>query len=372
MQFIKTKTIILKFKPTHPLTRCFNHLKKLFGGNLKELLKRISRRRLPTARNLPVEKAGKSSLSENESEETFLDTRKPLCAVTFVWKEEDYLKKWVDYYGNQLGHENLFVVAHGAETMVHDVASECTIFDFPRTRVDAKFARRKSDLASGILSFLQLEYKTVIVGDVDEYIVIDPKYGGSLLEFVEKNRGVNASLKAFDLEMLDDNNAPPLDLDKPFFEQRNLATIRHTFCKPVIVSDRVQFANGFHYSTHDPVILEGAYLIHLHYACKEINSKVGQVRTETFETNPHLTQAHNRSKGFWSRHMNRYQNEQRRAANMPILDLDDMVDEYISAMRSNIIQAPTLRGSPKGKTMTYGKMDPKIRVRVPKRFAAVF
>ena len=299
------------------------------------------------------------------------DTRKPLAAVTFVWNEEAYLKKWVDYYAGQLGRENLFVFAHGDDPMVSRVAEGCRIYGLPRSRVDALFARRKSDLAAGAVSFLLAEYKTVIVGDVDEMVIVDPAKGGQLLDYVEARRGRNQSLKPFNLDLLDDPDAGALDLTQPIFAQRTMSRTRYQFCKPVIVSDRIEFAAGFHYSNHYPELAEDAYLVHLHFADRAINQEIDHLRQTSFVDNPHLDKAHQYAKGYWSNHMSRYANRMRQSDLMPVLDLDDAAPLFWEAMRSNVIRQPKTRMNMDGWTMSYGDVDAEVRLKIPSRFSKV-
>lgn len=299
------------------------------------------------------------------------DTRKPLAVVTFVWNEEPFLKKWLDYYGAQVGRENLYIFAHGEEPMVYAHAEGCRIYGLPRSRIDHNFARNKSHFGSAAVSFLLAEYKTVIVGDIDELVVIDPVHGSGLLEFVEQNRGRNRSLKAFNLNILDAPDKGPLDFDQPILAQRTLAQTLSHFCKPVICSERVAFGPGFHFSTHYPDIAEGAYLVHLHFADRATNETIAETRKATFEDNPHLAGVQNRQVLFWSKHMRRYRERMKKVGDLPIHDLDDIVPRYISAMRQAVVRRPGDGVVGKGYTMTFGAMSDDVRIRIPDRFASV-
>lgn len=299
------------------------------------------------------------------------DTRKPLAALTFVWNEEAYLKRWVEYYGRELGRENLFVYAHGADPMVARVAEGCTILPLPRGRVDARFARRKSDLAAGMISFLLAEYQTVIVGDVDEMVIVDPEVAGSLTEYVSAHRHLGRSLKPFNLDLLHDREAGHLDPARPILAQRKLARTRYQFCKPVIVSDKIEFAAGFHYANHHPVIAPGAYLVHLHFADRRINKAIANLRKASVEANPHLSDGHSRSKGFWSQHMERFKQRQKSSAKMPIVELDTAVREFHDAMEASVTFEPRTKINKPGWTMTFGSVSNEVRIRIPDRFAQV-
>ena len=43
---------------------------------------------------------------------------KRICALTMVRNDEFYLRKWVEYYGAQLGRENLYVYFDGVDQQV--------------------------------------------------------------------------------------------------------------------------------------------------------------------------------------------------------------------------------------------------------------
>ena len=47
-------------------------------------------------------------------------TMKKICAITMVRNDNFFLKKWVEYYGNQLGRENLRVYFDGEDQAVPD------------------------------------------------------------------------------------------------------------------------------------------------------------------------------------------------------------------------------------------------------------
>ena len=40
-------------------------------------------------------------------------TRAPMMAMTMVGGDHFFLRRWVEYYGRQLGRENCYVLSHG-------------------------------------------------------------------------------------------------------------------------------------------------------------------------------------------------------------------------------------------------------------------
>ena len=45
---------------------------------------------------------------------------KKICALTMVRNDEFYLRKWVAYYGKELGMENLYVYLDGKDQEIPD------------------------------------------------------------------------------------------------------------------------------------------------------------------------------------------------------------------------------------------------------------
>lgn len=294
----------------------------------------------------------------------------PIAAMTMCWNEETYLRKWVQYYGDQFGRENLYVLAHGGEDVVHDVAQGCVIYDLPRRVVDGTRDRRRTRLIEGFFNFLLGDHRAIIFGDVDEFIVADPDVG-ELGTIIDSNFGKHPSLKSFNLNVLDAPGAPDIDFSQSVFAQRRHAHTRFQFCKPVILYEPANFVGGFHYSTHPPHIEEGLYLSHIHYADRATNEQIAEARLNTFADQPGLTTAPARNRNAWENYMKRFYDYNGRTADLPVVPLDEIVPKLIRAMRSNVVDGHDERPG-LGQTMTFGKAKTDFRIEVPERFAKVF
>ena len=60
-------------------------------------------------------------------------TRGRMMAMTMVGGDHFFLSRWVEYYGRQLGRENLFVLSHGGTIAVESEAGHgaCFTIDLP-------------------------------------------------------------------------------------------------------------------------------------------------------------------------------------------------------------------------------------------------
>lgn len=294
----------------------------------------------------------------------------PIAAMTMCWNEEDYIRKWVRYYGDQFGRENLYILAHGGEAVVHDVAQGCVIYDLPRRVVDGTRDRRRARLVEGYLNFLLGDHRAIVFGDVDEFIVADPETG-DLGTRVDQQFGKHPSLKPLNLNLLDAPEAPALDYAQPIFAQRRLARSRYQFCKPVILYEPATFVGGFHYSDHPPHVEAGLYQVHLHYADRATNEAIASARLETFANQPGLKTALSRNRNAWENYMKRFEDYTSKADGLRILPLDEIAPKLVRAMQSNIVDGHDAQPE-KGQTMTYGDMKMNFRIEVPERFASVF
>ncbi|MBR1406361.1 MAG: glycosyltransferase family 2 protein, partial [Bacteroidales bacterium] len=112
---------------------------------------------------------------------------KRIAAVTMVRNDDFYLRKWVQYYGAQLGRDNLYIYFDGLD---QTIAPFCEGTHAERVEkigtqvVEAEKGRLKflSEKAAALLSG---GYDLVIGVDADEFIIPDPKLGKTLAEYLD-------------------------------------------------------------------------------------------------------------------------------------------------------------------------------------------
>ena len=99
-----------------------------------------------------------------------------IAAVTMVRDDAFFLDIWLRHYGGLLGRENCYVVNHGRGAGVAQQAAGCNIIGIPgdpHPNFDMKRWRVLNNIGMGLRSY----YDHVIVGDVDDIVIIDPDDG---------------------------------------------------------------------------------------------------------------------------------------------------------------------------------------------------
>jgi len=192
--------------------------------------------------------------------------KKPACVITMVKDDYFFLERWVKYYGGIFGRDALYVVNHGGGDKVADIATGCSVINLPggfQKNFDVVRWRLFNGLAQGLRGY----YTFAIVTDVDEYIVVDPKTGLGLDDFLGKRRG-KVTVTPIGVEVV---HKKDLELDEigagPMLGPRRYARYASEYCKPTIFNHAVRLSRGGHYST-DPVlkVFRKLYLFHMRFA----------------------------------------------------------------------------------------------------------
>ena len=94
-----------------------------------------------------------------------------LAAVTMVWNDDWFLRRWVGYYGALIGENNLYVVAHGSKEGLTEIVGNANVIYVPRDPGDLHFDTRRWGFLSAYASALTHYHDAVICLDVDELLV---------------------------------------------------------------------------------------------------------------------------------------------------------------------------------------------------------
>ncbi len=164
-----------------------------------------------------------------------------LAVITMVHNEAFFLPLWYRHYGSQLGPDNLYVIDHGStdgsvsESYGNRIRIARDKFD------DASRAVMVADLHKSLLRF----YDAVIYTDVDEIIIPRSSRYAGLVDYAERRSvavprccGVNVVPQS--------PAAPELDLSLFLLPQRPVAFPTHWYCKPLLASQPMEWAPGFH------------------------------------------------------------------------------------------------------------------------------
>jgi hypothetical protein len=193
-------------------------------------------------------------------------------ALTFAFNEHFLLPRWAQYYGSQLGMENLFVLDHGSSDLSTEGLGRVNIIKVPRTPFDDV---RKCQYASYQHSALLQYYDAGFVMDADEFIVADPQNYKNLREFASKTDA--DALACVGLELCHiRSREPEYSKALPILFQRGHVLFDSWICKRSFARKPIRFGRGCHTSDQPVVFDEDLYLIHI----KNFDYKVRLVRQQ--------------------------------------------------------------------------------------------
>lgn len=198
---------------------------------------------------------------------------KHIAALTMVRNDDFFLGKWVDYYGGELGKENLYIYYDGEDQAVADICKGTNTYLHPKigNQVVAAEKERLRFLSEKATELFAKGYELVIGVDADEYIVVDPKLGQSLKEYLS-NQDIDISLSPLGLDFGQKlGEEEDLTSERTFLSQRHYAQIGTRYTKPSIISKPCRWGSGFHrVKGHNFHIAKDLYLLHFGYADKRI------------------------------------------------------------------------------------------------------
>ena len=197
-----------------------------------------------------------------------------VAAVTMVRNGGEMLRRWVDYYGGQLGKDNIFVFFDGQDQVPPPFTEGCQVHVLPRTDGNvAEADRARAALLSAVASELLGRYDFVIGTDIDEFIVPDPAKWISLPEYlsgIDTDGCVAFSPLGCDVVQNVECEAA-LDSSRPVLAQRSFALLSTRYTKASILcaatagngSAKPQWGSGFHRVRGANLhILKDLYLFH--------------------------------------------------------------------------------------------------------------
>lgn len=172
-------------------------------------------------------------------------------AVTMVRNEGFLLPRWVEYYGRAVGRQNLVVI--------DDSSTDGSTDDLPGSVLrlppyvvgeegqpdDDSFAGRRARFVSTLTRSLLHYYDTVVVSDVDEFLVPLPERSGSLAEYLATLR--EPVVAGVGLNLVHNLAAEPaFDPAAAVLAQRRFVKFVPNMCKPLITTVPVEWSGGFH------------------------------------------------------------------------------------------------------------------------------
>ena len=193
-----------------------------------------------------------------------------MAAVTMVHEDYFFLDRWMRYWGDQIGRENLYVLSHGEDARIRQIAEGANVVHVPNPADRSGFDRRRWAGLSNYTSGLTLYYNWVICTDVDEIVAVDPQVSDSVSDYLDAKfaTGAPMTISPFALEIV---HTPAIEPDlinpvDPVLSKRRNFRINSNYAKPCITRGRIAFSIGGHGCNKKSVTLdEHLYLFHLRY-----------------------------------------------------------------------------------------------------------
>ena len=191
---------------------------------------------------------------------------KRIAVITMARNDDFILNRWVKYYGEQFGEENLYVYLDGLDQKMPAESKQANVEIVEKQGIRVVNAEKRridflSDRAAELFAF---GYDLVIGCDADEFLIVDNKLGKTLAEYLSSLK-INTSVSALGLDVGQHlHNEQPLDKSAPILTQRNYAMINSRFTKTSIIAKPVRWGRGFHrINGHNFQIDKNLYLLHL-------------------------------------------------------------------------------------------------------------
>lgn len=276
---------------------------------------------------------------------------KKIAAITMARNDDFYLRKWVAYYGSQLGRENLYIYLDGLDQTVGDYCegTHAQAVEKIGNQVVAAEKGRLSFLSEKAARLMADGYDLVIGVDADEFIVVDPALGLSLPEYLSRVK-VKGSLSALGLDFGQKlGEEADITEDRPFLQQRHYAQIGTRYTKPSILAQPLRWGSGFHrIKGHNFHIAKDLYLLHFGYFdLKRLEDR--------FRDKDRLDQG-------WGKHMRKRSRTIRLVSSLPAREFDRWT--RIARRLQALLRPPYAWNKP-------GMLGLKWVVRIPERFQSL-
>ncbi|MDR2825045.1 MAG: glycosyltransferase family 2 protein [Prevotellaceae bacterium] len=189
---------------------------------------------------------------------------KKIAVITMARNDEFFLNRWIAYYGEQFGEENLFVYLDGDDQPAPARSGRANIIHVPRVAEHVvKAEKRRLGFLSNRAAELLNRYDLIIGADADEFLAIDPKCKKNLAEYLSEKK-ITTSLSAFGIDVGQNTNCETQLIDnQSFLQQRSYAYLSPRYTKPCIIAVPLRWGSGFHrVKGHNFRIDKNLYLFH--------------------------------------------------------------------------------------------------------------
>lgn len=190
---------------------------------------------------------------------------KKIAAITMVRDDDFFLRRWVDYYGSELGKENIYILFDGEDQIVPDFCEGAYTFIHKRlcNQIVEGERMRLGLLSDKAAQLFDSGYDLVIGVDCDEFVVVDPRLGMGLAEFLS-SRHIDTTISPLGVDIGQHlEKESEIDPAKKFLQQRRFGFLDTRYTKGSVIARPVRWGRGFHrVKGHNFHICQDLYLFH--------------------------------------------------------------------------------------------------------------
>lgn len=202
-----------------------------------------------------------------------------VAALTMVYRDHWFLSRWIEHYGRHFGRSNLFIVSHGNERPIRKIAGDANVIGIVR-ETSGDFDVMRWGFLNDILRILLKSYDCVVIGDVDELIVPNPRFGTDLV--TELGRKADAPVSfVTGMELVEQKDDRPIGENEKLLVQRRSGIWNWLYTKAAIVYEPVRIGRGAHFAWHTPYYnAENLLLFHLKFANSALFADILESRAD--------------------------------------------------------------------------------------------
>lgn len=172
---------------------------------------------------------------------------KKIAVLTSVRNDRMFTKRWIEYYSREFGANSLYMVIDGFDQERPDPATGINVISVPfKARKVVEGDRSRAARTTQIAWGLYENYDIVIAVDIDEFVVLDPKLGLSVAEYLSQKNNMS-SLSGLGLDVVQKPSLEaPISPNVPLLSQRNFAIISDRYTKPAVTFKKLRWGSGQH------------------------------------------------------------------------------------------------------------------------------
>jgi len=200
-----------------------------------------------------------------------------LMAMTMVSDEADMLPRWIDYYGRQVGFENLLVLDdNSTDGSTEDLP--CASLRLPPPPWKGSWAKTRRNMANDLSRAFLACYDVVLFSDVDEFVVPDPAYFAGLVDYFDANPEQEVVAPVAVNVVHDPRVEPSLDPSLPVLAQRRFVNFQPQMCKPLVKRIPAPWLAALHGIKAPYRIDPRLWMLHLKFYDMEALQRVSEQR----------------------------------------------------------------------------------------------